>query len=57
MDDIFNFLFNTRSGFAVLFIGGIVVFALIAAILEHRTHQMYVDRGPKNSDEEEGFWS
>lgn len=56
MDAIFTFLFETRGGLAVLFFGGIVIFAIAAFILEKRTHKMYVDRGPKSEDEEDSFW-
>ena len=56
MDAVFSFLFGTRGGFAVLFIGGILLFAVIAFITEKRTHKMYVDRGPKTEDEEDSFW-
>lgn len=56
MDAFFSFLFNTREGLAVLFVGGIVIFAIAAFVLEKRTHQIYVDRGPKKDDEDGGFW-
>ncbi|WP_179184997.1 DUF6724 family protein [Collinsella vaginalis] len=56
MDAFFSFLFNTRAGLAVLFFSGIVIFALAAFLLEKRTHKLYVDRGPKDPDEEDGFW-
>ena len=51
MDAVFSLLFGTRTGFAILFAGGILLFAM-----EKRTHKMYVDRGPKSEDEEDGFW-
>lgn len=54
MDAVFSFLFGTRTGFAILFAGGILLFAIIAFVMEKRTHKMYVDRGPKSEDEEEG---
>ena len=47
MDAVFSFLFGTRTGFAILFAGGILLFAIIAFVMEKRTHKMYVDRGPK----------
>lgn len=56
MDAIFSFLFGTRAGFAVLFAGGIVIFAIVAFVLEKRTHAIYVDRGPKSEDEDDDFW-
>ena len=56
MADIFNFLFGTRMGVLALFIGGVVLFTLIAFIMERRTHKLYVDRGPKGKNEKDGFW-
>lgn len=56
MDAIFSFLFNTRAGLAVLFVGGIIAFSIAAVILERRTHKLYVDRGPKQPGEDDGFW-
>ena len=52
MDAIFTFLFSTREGLAVLFFGGIVIFAIAAFILEKRTHKIYVDRGPADGDDD-----
>ena len=57
MDAIFDFLFNTRMGVGVLFACGVIVFALAAFVLERRTHKLYVDRGPKQDDEEDSFWN
>lgn len=56
MDAIFSFLFNTREGLAVLFAGGIIIFAIAAFVLEKRTHKLYVDRGPKQPGESDSFW-
>ncbi len=55
MDEFFSFLFGTREGLAVLFFGGIVIIALAAALLEKRTHKIYVDRGPSTADDEDGW--
>ena len=52
MEAIFGFLFGTREGVAALFGGGVVVFGVVAFILEKRTHKLYVDRGPKSEDED-----
>ena len=52
----FFLLFGTRTGFAILFAGGILLFAILAFVMEKRTHKMYVDRGPKSEDEEDSFW-
>ena len=56
MDAVFSFLFGTRTGFAILFAGGILLFAILAFVMEKRTHKMYVDRGPKSEDAEDSFW-
>ncbi|MDY4040775.1 MAG: DUF6724 family protein [Collinsella sp.] len=56
MDALFSFLFDTRAGLAVLFVSGIVIFAIAAFVLERRTHKLYVDRGPKEDGEDDGFW-
>ena len=50
MDAVFSFLFGTRTA------GGILLFAILASVMEKRTHKMYVDRGPKSEDEEDSFW-
>ncbi|MDO4437677.1 MAG: hypothetical protein Q4B77_07005 [Coriobacteriaceae bacterium] len=55
MEELFNFLFGTRAGVAVLFFAGIVIFAVAAFVLEKRTSQMYVDRGPKPEDDDSLF--
>ncbi len=52
MDTIFSFLFGTRGGLAVLFFGGIVIVAIVAFLLEKRTSKLYVDRGPKQDDDD-----
>ncbi len=52
MDTFFSFLFGTREGVAVLFVAGIIIVGLAAFILEKRTGQLYVDRGPKKDDED-----
>lgn len=56
MDAFFTFLFSTRAGLAVLFVGGVIIFALAAFLLEKRTGKLYVDRGPKKDGESDGFW-
>lgn len=55
MDELFNFLFGTRTGVAVLFFAGVLIFAIVAFMLEKRTHKLYVDRGPKPDDEDSQF--
>ena len=44
--------FGTRTGVAVLFAAGVLIFAIVAFVLEKRTHKLYVDRGPKADDED-----
>ena len=56
MDAVFSFLFGTRTGFAILYAGGILLFAILAFVMEKRTHKMYVDRGPKDEDDQDSFW-
>lgn len=56
MDAVFSFLFGTRTGLAILFAGGILLFAILAFVMEKRTHKMYVDRGPKDEDDQDSFW-
>ena len=51
----FSFCWH-RTGLSILFAGGILLFAIIAFVMEKRTHKMYVDRGPKSEDEEDSFW-
>lgn len=55
MEALFGFLFGTRAGVGILFIGGVVIFAILAFVLEKRTHKLYVDRGPKSSDEDDDW--
>ncbi len=52
--DVFSFLFQTRGGFAVLFIAAIVVFLIVAFVSERKTRKMYVDRGERKDGE--GGW-
>lgn len=56
MDAIFDFLFNTREGVAVLFIGGAILFTIIAYFLEKGTRKTYVDRGPKDPNEDDSLF-
>ena len=56
MDAVFSFLFGTRTGFAILFAGGILLIPILAYVIEKRTHKMSDARGPKSEDEEDGFW-
>ena len=55
MDAIITFLFQTREGLAALFFSGIAIIAVVAFVLEKRTHKIYVDRGPAADDDEDGW--
>ena len=52
---IYHFLFETYVGIGVLIGVSLVVCIIIAALLELRTRKTYVDRGPREDDEDE--WS
>ena len=53
MEDIFAFLFQTREGFALLFVVCLIISVVVAFVLERRTHKLYVDRGPKSGDDDD----
>lgn len=53
MEDIFAFLFQTREGFALLFVVCLIISIVVAFVLERRTHKLYVDRGPKSGDDDD----
>lgn len=53
--DVFSFLFETRAGLAVLFVGGIILFLVIAFITERKTRRIYVDRGERPEGEDDGW--
>lgn len=52
---IYHFLFETYAGIGVLLAASIVICIIIAAVLELRTRKTYVDRGPRDDEEDE--WS
>lgn len=52
--EIIEFLFETRTGVFVLIFGGMALFALIAFLLERRTHKMYFNR-PKREDDDDDW--
>ena len=59
LDSITLWHYNgTEAGAAVVkdVTMGSLLFAIIAFVMEKRTHKMYVDRGPKSEDEEDSFW-
>lgn len=49
--DFFSWLFGTRTGVIALVLGGIVLFLIIAIILERRTRAIY-----KNHEKSEDDW-
>ena len=51
---IYHFLFETYAGIGVLVAISLVLCIIIAAVLELRTRKTYVDRGPRDEDDE---WS
>jgi hypothetical protein len=55
MDAVFSFLFDTRAGFAVLFVLGVMIMAIVAFILEKRTSKLYVDQGEPDDDDDDWF--
>ena len=52
--EIYHFLFETYVGIGVLVAISLVVCIIVAAILEMRTRKTYVDRGPRDDEDE---WS
>lgn len=60
--DFFNWLFNTRQGVIALIVGGIVLFLIIAFILERRTRALYKNHAKSEDDwdlfgDDEDGWS
>lgn len=53
--EIYHFLFETYVGIGVLVGISLVLCVIIAAVLEMRTRKTFVDRGPRNDDDDE--WS
>lgn len=50
--DVFGWLFGTRPGVVTLVVGGILIFLVIAAVLELRTRARY-----KNHEKSDSDWS
>ncbi|MDO5119805.1 MAG: hypothetical protein Q4D48_06930 [Coriobacteriales bacterium] len=58
----FGWLFGTRQGVVALVLGGIVLFLIIAFILERRTRAMYKNHAKSDDDwdlfdDDESGWS
>ena len=50
--EIYHFLFETYLGIGVLVAISLVVCIIVAAIMEVRTRKTYVDRGPREEEDE-----
>lgn len=50
INNFFSWLFGTRAGVAALMVGGILLFALIAWLLEKRTRKQFYNH--KKSDDD-----
>lgn len=59
--NFFGWLFGTRTGVIALVLGGIVLFLLIAFVLERRTRAMYKNHARSEDDwdlfDDEDGWS
>ncbi len=53
--EIYHFLFETYAGIGVLVAISLVLCVIIAFVLEMRTRKTFVDRGPREGDDDE--WS
>lgn len=53
--DILNWLFTTPKGIGVLVFVGMIIFTLVAAISERKTHRLYFNH--EEQDEWEKFFS
>jgi len=61
INNFFSWLFNSRQGVICLIIGGIVLFLIIALVLERRTRAIYKnhEKSPDDWDlfDDESGWS
>ena len=60
--DFFTWLFNDRSGVIALILGGIVLFLIIAFVLERRTRKQFYNHEKSEDDwdlfdDDESGWS
>ena len=59
--NFFDWLFNTQTGVICLVLGGIVVFVIIAFVLERKTRQIYFNHEKSDDDwdffDDEDGWS
>ncbi len=57
MGDFLNWLFATRTGVMALILGGIVLFLIIAFVLERRGRKIYYNHEPEEGEEKSVFES
>ena len=50
---VIDFLFKTPTGVAILFFGGMVLFAIIAFLAERKTHKMFYNHPQEEEDADE----
>ena len=50
--EFFTWLFSTRQGVMALIGSGLVIFLIIAFILERRGRKYYYDHGPEEGDDD-----
>ncbi len=54
--EFINWLFGTREGVIALFVGGFIIAALVALLLERSTSKRFYNHEPKEGEEEGGFF-
>lgn len=52
--DILSWLFTTRAGVGCLFLGGILLFLVIAFVLEQKSRKLYYNH-ERSDDKDEGL--
>ena len=57
MGDFLNWLFATRTGVMALILGGIVLFLIIALVLERRGRKIYYNHELEEGEEKSVFES
>ena len=50
---IYHFLFETYAGIGVLVGASLVICIIVAALMEVRTRKTYIDRGPRDDEDDE----
>ena len=54
--EVYHFLFETYVGIGVLVAASLLICIIVAALLELRTRKTYVDRGPRDDEDEWSFF-